>query len=123
MALPFKLMENFRVRYFGSSHNVNGIGKYLPPASPVETLDPAIVPRCFITHVSKTRAEDSVTPTCQPEGCYSSKPFVESGKDLSDGNGDQIVHESPLVKKKRRDLSKKRGGSVKKRKTPDPTRM
>lgn len=61
MALPLKLLENFRIRNFGSIHNVNGIGKYLSPTSPGRTLDPAIVPGCFITHVSETRVEDSVT--------------------------------------------------------------
>lgn len=45
------------------------------------------------------------------------------GEDLSDGNGNQVVHESRLLKKKRRDSSKKRGGLMKKRKTPDPKRM
>jgi hypothetical protein len=88
MAPRLKLPENFRVRTFGSSRNINGISKYLMP--PVHVNSDLLVPSPRVAHVQRSEEITHVSETCLsdsrsrpvPRDYPTSEPTVRSEEQI-----------------------------------------
>ena len=72
---PLCLPANFKVKYFGSRLNVNGIGKYVPPYPTSRTTEMEVV--------SETRLEESASQPA-PHDIPTSDIIVESMEKLDE---------------------------------------
>lgn len=127
LAPRLSLPENFRVRYFGSSRNLDGIGKYLPPLPMHSRCARVAVPGCRSpTHVSETRLEDSASqPVQRPDECRTSEISVDSGEVLCKVDRLEVDDSNQIFPRPQGRKCKASGlwSRLAKRKELDPTRM